>query len=154
MDKDLTKGKGMTVGETQIGTVRSRGIFNLGEMPMALLDEAWHRYHPYTMTKNHRNRLSTIRKVAKSDCTQQIREVKQAITSTYLIPKEHFAILEGEHGLCAAILVAMTDDNAAIIEHEMEGQGFRVASPIDMICIADSQQRRWVEMHFAPAAPR
>ena len=79
MDKDLTKGKGMTVGETQIGTVHNRGIFNLGEMPMALLDEAWHRYHPYTMTKNHRNRLSTIRKVAKSDCAQQIREVKQAI---------------------------------------------------------------------------
>ena len=88
-----------------------------------------------------------------ADCTQQIREVKQAITSTYLIPKEHFVILEGEHGLCAAILVAMTDDNAAIIEHEMEGQGFRIASPTDMICIADSQQRRWVEMRFAPAAP-
>lgn len=153
MDKDLTKGKGMAVGETRNGTVHSRGIFNLGEMPMALLDEAWHRYHPYTMTKNHRNRLSTIRKVAKSDCAQQIREVKQAITSTYLIPKEHFAIMEGEHGLCAVILVAMTDDNAAIIEHEMEGQGFRIASPTDMICIADSQQRRWVEMLFAPAAP-
>lgn len=153
MDKDLTKGKGMTVGETQIGTVHSRGIFNLGEMPMVLLDEAWHRYHPYTMTKNHRNMLSTIRKVAKSDCAQQIREVKQAITSTYLIPKEHFVILECERGLCAAILVAMTDDNAAIIEYEMEGRGFRIASPTDMICIADSQQRRWVEMHFAPAAP-
>lgn len=96
MDKDLTKGKGMTVGETQIGTVHSRGIFNLGEMPMALLDEAWHRYHPYTMTKNHRNRLSTIRKVVNSDCAQQIREVKQAMTSTYLIPKEHFAIFEDE----------------------------------------------------------
>lgn len=153
MDKDLTKGKGMTVVETQIGTVHSRGIFNLGEMPMALLDEAWHRYHPYTMTKNHRNRLSAIRKVAKSGCAQQIREVKQAITSTYLIPKEHFAIMEGERGLCAAILVAMTDDNAAIIEHEMEGQGFCIASPTDMICMDDSQQRRWVEMHFTPAAP-
>lgn len=151
MDKDLTKGKGMTVGETQNGILHS--VFNLGEMPMALLDEAWHRYHPYTMTKNHRNRLSTIRKVANSDCAQQIREVKQAITSTYLIPKGHFAILEGERGLCAAILVAMTDDNAAIIEHEMEGQGFRIALPIDMICMDDSQQRRWMEMHFAPAAP-
>ena len=32
MDKDLTKGQGMTVGETQIGTVHSRGIFNLGEI--------------------------------------------------------------------------------------------------------------------------
>lgn len=153
MDKDLTKGKGMTVGETQIGTVHSRGFFNLGEMPMALLDEAWHRYHPYTMTKNHRNRLSTIRKVAKSDCAQQIREVKQAITSTYLIPKEHFVILEDEPGLCAAILVPMTDENAAIIEHEMEGQGFRIASPTDMIGMGDSQQRRWMEMHFTPAAP-
>lgn len=132
MDKDLTKGKGVTVGETQNGTVHNRGIFNLDEMPMALLDEAWHRYHPYTMTKSHRNRLSTIRKVAKSDCTQQIREVKQAITSTYLIPKEHFAILEGEHGLCAAILVPMTDDNAAIIEHEIEGQGFRIADRHDL----------------------
>lgn len=138
MDKDLTKGKGMTVGKTRNGIVHSRGIYNLGEMSMALLDEAWHRYHPYTMTKNHRNRLSTIRKVAKSDCAQQIREVKQAITSTYLIPKEHFAIMEGEHGLCAAILVTMTDDNAAIIEHEMEGQGFRIALPTDMICMDDS----------------
>lgn len=46
----------------------------------------------------------------------------------------------------------MTDDNAAIIEHEMEGQGFRIASPTDMICMDNSQQRRWVEMHFAPAA--
>lgn len=153
MDKDLTKGKGMTVGETRNGTVHSRGIFNLGEMPMALLDEAWHRYHPYTMTKNHRNRLSTIRKVANSDCAQQIREVKQAITSTYLIPKEHFAIMEDERGLCAAILVAMTDDNAAIIEHEMEGQGCRIASPTDMICMDDSQQRRWMGMHFTPSAP-
>ena len=153
MDKDLTKDKGMTVVETQIGTVHSRGIFNLGEMPMALLDEAWHRYHPYTMTKNHRNRLSTIRKVAKSGCAQQIREVKQAITSTYLIPKEHFVILEDEHGLCAAILVAMTDDNAAIIENEMEGQGFCIASPTDMIRMDDSQQHRWMEMRFAPAAP-
>lgn len=153
MDKDLTKGKGMTVGETQIGTVRSRGIFNLGEMSMALLDEAWYRYHPYTMTKNHRNRLSTIRKVAESDCAQQIREVKQAITSTYLIPKDHFAIMEGEHGLCAAILVAMTDDNAAIIEHEMEGLGLRIALPTDLVCMGDSQQRQWMEMRFAPVAP-
>lgn len=127
MDKDLTKGKGMTVGETQIGTVHSRGIFNLGEMPMVLLDEAWHRYHPYTMTKNHRNMLSTIRKVAKSDCAQQIREVKQAITSTYLIPKEHFVILECERGLCAAILVAMTDDNAPLLSTKWRGRGF--ASP-------------------------
>lgn len=68
-----------------------------------------------------------------ADCAQQIREVKQAMTSTYLIPKEHFAIMADERGLCVAILVAMTDDNAAIIEHEMEGQGFRIASPTDMI---------------------
>ena len=61
--------------------------------------------------------------------------------------------MECERGLCAAILVAMTDDNAAIISHEMEGQGFRIASPTDMICMDDSQQRRWVEMRFAPAAP-
>ena len=62
MDKDLTKRKGMTVGETRNGAVHSRGIFNLDEMPMVLLDEAWHRYHPCTMTKNHRNRLSTKEK--------------------------------------------------------------------------------------------
>lgn len=31
MDKDLTKGKGMTVGDTQIGTVHSRGISTLAK---------------------------------------------------------------------------------------------------------------------------
>ena len=130
-------------------------LFNLDDMPMELLDAAWHRYHPYTMTKNHRNKLSSIRKIAESqtDYKQQIEETQKAITETYKIPVEHFLIVNGEHGLYAAILVALTDDNVDIIEKEMESQGFFRAQPTDNQILEDRKNRKWIDIRFEPTEP-
>ena len=130
-------------------------LFNLDDMPMELLDAAWHRYHPYTMTKNHRNKLSSIRKIAesKTDYKQQIEDTQKAITETYKIPVEHFLIVNGEHGLYAAILVALTDDNVDIIEKEMESQGFFRAQPTDNQILEDRKNRKWIDIRFEPTEP-
>ena len=105
--------------------------------------------------KNHRNKLSSIRKRAENqtDYKQQIEDTQKAITETYKIPVEHFLIVNGENGLYAAILVALTDDNVDIIEKEMESQGFFRAQPTDNQILEDRKNRKWIDIRFEPTEP-
>lgn len=129
-------------------------IFDLDRIPMEVLDKGFQRYHPYTLNISHRNPLASTRRLSEStDYYKQIADVKNTIRSTFPIAEEQFEIVEGAHGLYAAILVALTEDNADIIEKAMESQGFFRSQPTDAKLLTDRKNRQWLDMRFEPISP-
>lgn len=131
----------------------SDDIFNLNEIPMEILDKGWVRYHPYLFNINHRNPLANRVIEESTDYEKQIHIVKNAIIQTFPINEEQFKIVNGSHGLFAAILVSLADDNVDIIEHVMEDKGFFRSKPTDSQLLIDRKNRKWVDVRFEPKAP-
>ena len=120
---------------------------------MDILDKGWTRYHPYLFTINHRNPLANRVIEESTDYKKQIMLVKEAILNTFPISEEQFKIVEGAHGLYAAILIALTDDNVDIIEQAMENKGFFRSQPTDNQLLYDRKQRQWIDVRFEPKDP-
>lgn len=131
----------------------SNELFNLNKISMDILDKGWTRYHPYLFTINHRNPLANRVIEESTDYKKQIMLVKEAILNTFPISEEQFKIVEGAHGLYAAILIALTDDNVDIIEQAMENKGFFRSQPTDNQLLYDRKQRQWIDVRFEPKDP-
>lgn len=132
----------------------NKSDFDIDAIPMEVLDRGWKRYHPYNFTITHSNPLSRRKRITEAtEYLKQIQEVKKNIISTYPISEEQFLIKEGEHGLYAAILIALTDDNADIIEYAMESQGFFRSQPTNEQLLIDRKNRAWLDMRFEPKNP-
>ncbi|MBO7561656.1 MAG: hypothetical protein J6T04_02070 [Bacteroidales bacterium] len=128
-------------------------IFDLDSIPMDILDNGWQRYHPYLFTIDHRNPLANRVVEESTDYKKQILLVKEAIVKTFPIDETQFVIKEGSHGLYAAILVALTDDNVDIIEQAMEDKGFFRSQPTDEKLLLDRKNRTWIDVRFEPKEP-
>ncbi len=128
-------------------------LFDLNAIPMEVLDNGWQRYHPYLFSIDHRNPFSNYLVTEGTDYKKQILEVKKAILETFPISEEQFKIINGAHGLYAAILVALTDDNVDVIENAMEQKGFSRSQPTDVNLLYDRKNRKWIDIRFEPKAP-
>ena len=131
----------------------SDGTFDLNKIPMDILDRGWTRYHPYLYTINHRNPLANRVIEEATDYWKQILIVRKAIMDTFPISEEQFKIEEGGHGLYAAILIALTDDNLDIIEQAMENKGFFRSQPTNDQLLHDRKNRPWIDVRFEPKDP-
>ena len=132
----------------------NKSDFDIDAIPMEVLDRGWKRYHPYNFTITHSNPLSRRKRITEgTEYLKQIHEVKKSIIHTYPISEEQFLIKEGEHGLYAAILIALEDDNADIIEYAMESQGFFRSQPTNEQLLIDRKKRVWLDMRFEPKNP-
>lgn len=130
--------------------VHSDDIFDVDKVPIEVLDYYWQRYHPYTLTIDHRNPLASRTLAEGTDYKTQIETIREAILTTYPIPREHFIIKEDNHGLFAAILVALADDNVDTIEKAMEAKRFFRSQPTDDKLLTDSKSRKWIDLRFEP----
>lgn len=128
-------------------------IFNLDMVSMEILDKGWKRYHPFLFTIDHRNPLANRVIEEATDYRKQITLVKEAIINTFPIDESQFVIIDGHHGLCAAILVALKDDNVDIIEQAMEQKGFFRSQPTDEKLLYDRKHRQWIDLRFEPKDP-
>lgn len=128
-------------------------LFDLNQIPMEILDRGWQRYHPYLFTIDHRNPLANRVIEAKTDYRKQIMLVRDAMLKTFPIDETQFIIKEGHHGLFAAILVALTDDNVDVIEQAMENKGFFRSQPTDDKLLYDRKNRPWIDVRFEPKDP-
>lgn len=133
--------------------VNSDDVFNLDNIPMEVLDNAWKRYHPFLLTIDHRHPLSNHLIKEGTDYKKQLEFVKDVITNTFPIPQENFVIKEGNHGLFAAILIALTDDNLDVIEEAMEKKRFFRSQPTDEKILTDRKNRKWLDVRFEPMDP-
>ena len=131
----------------------SDGTFDLNEIPMDILDRGWTRYHPYLYTIDHGNPLANRVIEEANDYKKQILIVRKAIIDTFPISEEQFKIKEGCHGLYAAILVALADDNLDIIEQAMENKGFFRGQPTNDQLLYDRKNRKWIDVRFEPKEP-
>lgn len=131
----------------------SDDIFDLNQMPIEILDKGWQRYHPYLLTINHRNPLANRVVEEKTDYKKQIMLVREAILNTFPIDPTQFVIKEGSHGLFAAILMALTDDNVDVIEQAMENKGFFRSQPTNEQLLYDRKNRPWIDVRFEPKDP-
>lgn len=120
--------------------------FDLDAIPMDVLDKGWTRYHPYLFHIHHRNPLA-------NRVVEEIELVKRAILNTFPINEEQFEIKKDAHGLYAAILVPLTDDNVDVIEQVMENKGFFRSQPADDKLLCDRKQRQWIALRFEPKEP-
>ena len=128
--------------------------FNLDTIPMKALDAAWHRYHPYLLTIDHRNPLARKNVVEEgTDYKAQIISVTNNIIKTFKLSKFNVIIKKGNHGLYAAVLTADIDDNADVIENAMESQGFFRSQPTDAQFLSDKKGRTWIDMRFELKQP-
>lgn len=128
-------------------------VFDLDKVPMSILDTGWQRYNPYLLKIDHRHPLSTRRICESSDYLERATKVKEIITTTFPISKEQFEIIENNHGLYAALLIAVTDNNIDIIEKSMETLGFFRNGPTDHVLLVDRKERQWIDMCFEPSKP-
>ena len=141
------------IKESHIGKGNTKDdIFDLEKIPMSILDKGWKRYNPYLLKIDHRHPLSTRRVCEGTDYLKQITKVKDIITSTFPISEEQFVIVEGNHGLYAALLIAVTDNNIDIIEESMETLGFFRSKPTDDKLLVERKKRQWIDMRFEPSA--
>ena len=131
----------------------SNELFDVNKIPMDILDKGWARYHPYLFTINHRNPLANRVIEESTDYKKQIILVKKAILNTFPISEEQFKIVEGAHGLFAAILMALTDDNVGVIEQLMENKGFFRSLPTNDQLLYDRKHRQWIDVRFEPKDP-
>ncbi|MBR4647024.1 MAG: hypothetical protein IKO75_07950 [Bacteroidales bacterium] len=142
------------IKESYIGKENTKDdIFDLEKIPMSILDKGWKRYNPYLLKIDHRHPLSTRRVCEGTDYLEQITKVKDIITSTFPISEEQFVIVEGNHGLYAALLIAVTDNNIEIIEESMRTLGFFRSKPTDKNLLVDRKKRKWIDMRFEPSKP-
>jgi hypothetical protein len=85
---------------------------------------------------------------------ERITKVKEIITTTFPISEEQFVIVEEDtHGLYAALLIAVTDNNVEIIEESMETLGYFRRKPADNDLFFDRKERQWIDMRFEPIKP-
>lgn len=139
--------------EQEISFTNSDDIFNLDSIPMEVLDNAWKRYHPFLFSIDHRHPLSNNLLEEGTDYRKQLEFIKDVITNTFPIPQENFVIKEGNHGLFAAILIALTDDNLDVIEDAMEKKRFFRSQPTDEKLLTDRKKRKWLDVRFEPMDP-
>ena len=124
------------------------------KIPMSILDNGWQRYNPYLLKIDHRHPLSTRRVCEITDYLERLTKVKEIITTTFPISKDQFVIVEeGTHGLYAALLIAMTDNNIEIIEESMGTLGYFRRKPTDYDLLFDRKERQWIDMRFEPIKP-
>ena len=144
-----------TVRQTisEINYPSSDDLFDLNKIPMEVLDKGWTRYHPYLFTIDHRNPLANRVIEEATDYKKQIQIVKNAILQTFPISNEQFLIMEGHHGLYAALLISLNDDNVDIIEQAMENKGFFRSQPTDNQILYDRKHRKWIDVRFEPKDP-
>ena len=144
-----------TVRQTisEINYPSSDDLFDLNKIPMEVLDKGSARYHPYLFTIDHRNPLANRVIEEATDYKKQIQIVKNAILQTFPISNEQFLIMEGHHGLYAALLISLNDDNVDIIEQAMENKGFFRSQPTDNQILYDRKHRKWIDVRFEPKDP-
>lgn len=128
-------------------------IFDLDKIPMYILDKGWKRYNPYLLKIDHRHPLSTRIVCEGTDYLERITKVKEIILSTFPISEEQFEIINGNNGLYAALLIALTDNNIDIIEESMEKLGFFRSKPTDKKLLIDRKNRKWIDIRFEPSKP-
>lgn len=134
--------------QEQVNLPHSSDIFNLDSIPMDILDNGYVRYHPYTLGIPYRHPL---RKITEDvDYKQNIKEVKDVITSTFPISDKQFIIKEGHNGMYAAILVSLVEDNVEIIEKAMNKLGYFRSNPTDERLLCDKKNRKWIDLRFEP----
>jgi hypothetical protein len=132
----------------------SDDVFDLDKIPMSVLDEGYKRYNPYLLKIDHGHPLSTRRVCESTDYLERITRVKEIVTQhTFPISKEQFQIVNGNHGLYAALLIAVIDDNIEIVEESMYRLGFFRSKPTDDKLLVDSKKREWIDMCFEPIKP-
>lgn len=142
------------IGESFRSNAKSKDdLFDLDKIPMSILDKGWQRYNPYLLKIDHRHPLSSKRVCESTDYLEQITKVKEIIIKTFPISEEQFVIVEGNHGLYAALLIAVTDNNIDIIEESMETLGFFRSKPTDDKLLKDRKERQWIDMRFEPRKP-
>ncbi len=129
-------------------------VFDLDVIPVSILDKGWQRYNPYLLKIDHRHPLSTRRVCESTDYLERITKVKEIITTTFPISEEQFVTVEEDtHGLYAALLIAVTDNNVEIIEESMETLGYFRRKPADNDLFFDRKERQWIDMRFEPIKP-
>ncbi|MGM9746445.1 MAG: hypothetical protein ACI30H_05765, partial [Paludibacteraceae bacterium] len=128
-------------------------IFDLDKIPIEVLDNAWKRYHPYLFTIDHHHPLSNRLVVEGNTHKEKLQTIKNIITKTFPIPSENFLIVEGNHGLYAAVLIALLDDNIDVIETAMEEKGFFRSQPTNEQLLSDRKNRKWLDVRFEPTSP-
>lgn len=134
--------------QEQVNLPHSSDIFNLDSIPMDILDNGYVRYHPYTLGIPYRHPL---RKITEDvDYKQNIKEVKDVITSTFPISDKQFIIKEGHNGMYAAILASLVEDNVEIIEKAMNKLGYFRSNPTDERLLCDKKNRKWIDLRFEP----
>lgn len=131
----------------------SDDIFDLDKIPMSVLDKGYERYNPYLLKIDHRHPLSTRCVCESTDYLEQITRVKEIITTTFPISEKQFKIEKGNHGLYAAVLVSIIDNNIDIIEKSMNTLGFFRSKPTDKNLLIDRKNRQWIDMRFEPSKP-
>lgn len=125
--------------------------FDLDIIPIEILDKGWERYHPYTLTMDHRNPLAN--REVDADSGKQIALVRSAIARTFPIDESQFAISQSSHGFNVSILVALADDNLDIIENIMERKGFFRCQPNEDKLLVDRKNRKWLDVRFEQKEP-
>lgn len=128
--------------------------FDLGKINIHTLDKGWQRYHPYTLGIPHGHPLSYHSYIKEGkDYLKEMTNVRSVITNTFPISSKQFVIKKGYHGLYAAILVAVREDNVKIIEEAMDRLGFFRSQPTDVKLLSDTKQRTWLDIRFEPKLP-
>lgn len=125
-------------------------VFDLDKIPMEILDKGWQRYRPSLFNVDHRHPFSNRILEDSTEREEQLKWVKAIILKTFPIGEEQFRIVEGHHGLFAAILTSTNDDNVDVIEDSMNKLGFFRSQPKNEKFLEDKKHRKWLDMRFEP----
>lgn len=124
-------------------------VFNLGNIPLEVLDKSYVRYEPYNLGITFRHPLRRI--AESSDFKGKTEESRQIMLSTYPLNEEQFIIIEGHNGMYVAILASLIENNVEIIEKAMQKLGFFRSKPTVDKLLDDIKGRKWIELRFEPS---